>query len=114
MDEPTCPGCRELRERIAQLEARLRELEARLGQNASNSSIPPSANTPQAPAPVQKKPSGRKPGGQPGHDARLRVRLPADRLTEPIVHYLPQRCQACDHELPQEASADDPPPRWHQ
>jgi len=114
MDEPTCPGCRELRERIAQLEARLRELEARLGQNASNSSIPPSANPPQAPAPVHKKPTGRKPGGQPGHDARLRVRLPADRLTEPIVHYLPQRCQACDHDLSQEASADDPPPRWHQ
>jgi transposase len=114
MDEPTCPGCRELRERIAQLEARIRELEARLGQNASNSSIPPSANPPQAPAPVQKKPTGRKPGGQPGHDAHLRARLPAERLTEPIVHYLPQRCQACDHDLPQEASADDPPPRWHQ
>ena len=114
MDEPSCAGCRELLNRVAELEARLRELEARLGQNASNSSMPPSANPPQAPPPVLKKPTGRKPGGQPGHQAHLRARLPAERLTEPIVHYVPQICEACHDDLPQLPTADDPEPRWHQ
>ena len=114
MDEPTCPGCRELLKRVAELEAKLRELEARLGQNASNSSIPPSANPPQAPPPVVKKPTGRKPGGQPGHPAHLRARLPAERLTEPTVHYLPKVCEACQHALPAAPGLDDPEPRWHQ
>ena len=114
MDEPTCAGCRELLKRLAELEAKLRELEARLGQNASNSSIPPSANPPQAPPPVVKKPTGRKPGGQPGHTAHLRARLPAERLTEPTVHYLPKACEACQHELPAAPGPDDPEPRWHQ
>jgi len=114
MDEPTCPGCRELLKRVAELEAKLRELEARLGQNASNSSIPPSANPPQAPPPVVKKPTGRKPGGQPGHTAHLRARLPAERLTEPIKHYLPKVCEACQHKLPTTPGPNDPEPRWHQ
>jgi transposase len=100
--------------RVAELEAKLRELEARLGQNASNSSIPPSANPPQAPPPVVKKPTGRKPGGQPGHTAHLRARLPAERLTEPTVHYLPEVCEACHDDLPAVPGPDDPEPRWHQ
>jgi transposase len=100
--------------RIAELEKRLRELEARLGQNASNSSIPPSANPPQAPPPVTKKPTGRKPGGQPGHDAHLRERLPPERLTEPTEHYVPDICAACQDDLPQAPGPDDPEPRWHQ
>lgn len=119
--DSTCPGCRERDERIAALEqqvgaltARLRELEARLCRNASNSSMPPSANPPEAPPPVQKTPTGRKPGGQPGHTAHLRARLPAERLTEPTVHYRPQRCEGCQHQLPVTPGPDDPAPRWHQ
>jgi transposase len=114
MDEPACAGCRELLKRVAELEVRLRELEAQLGRNASNSSIPPSANPPQAPPPVVKKPTGRKPGGQPGHPAHLRARLPAERLTEPTVHYHPEVCEACQHKLPTAAGPNDPEPRWHQ
>ena len=45
----------------------IEELQTRLGRNASNSSLPPSANPPGAPKPGGKKPSGRKVGGQPGH-----------------------------------------------
>jgi transposase len=67
MDQPTCAECRELLQRVAELEAKLRELQSRLGQNATNSSIPPSANPFQAPPPVVNKPTGHKPGGQPGH-----------------------------------------------
>ncbi len=128
MVEPLCQGCRERDARIAQLEQqvallteqlartleRVRDLEARLKQNASNSSLPPSANPPQAPPPVQKKPTGRKPGGQPGHSAHLRERLPAERLTEPIVHYRPPTCTTCQHPLPESAGPADPEPLWHQ
>jgi transposase len=114
MDEPTCAGCRGLLKRIAELEARLRELESQLGRNASNSSIPPSANPLQAPPPVRKKPTGRKPGGQPGHSAHLRVRLPEERLTEPTVHYWPEFCEACHDDLPVAPGPEDPEPHWHQ
>jgi transposase len=113
MDEPSCAGCRELLKRIAELDARLRDLEAQLGQNASNSSMPPSANPPHAAPPVRKQPTGRKPGGQPGHTAHLRVRLPFERLTE-RVHYLPEVCTACQDDLPELPGPDDPEPRWHQ
>jgi transposase len=119
--EPACQGCRERDARIAHLEqdlaelrAEFREMKARLGQNASNTSIPPSANPPQAPPPVIKKPTGRKPGGQPGHEAQLRKRLPPERLTEPTVHYLPSICEACQDDLPYMPGPDDPEPRWHQ
>src|SRR5437870_3109650 len=114
MDEPTCPGCREQLKRIGELEARIHELEAQLGRNASNSSIPPSANPPQAPPPVRKQPTGRKPGGQPGHTPHLRQRLPADRLTEPTVHYWPPTCESCHHPVPAVPRPDDPEPHWHQ
>jgi transposase len=126
--QPECPGCCErdaqiarlqqqvadLTEQLTRLATRIRELEARLGQNASNSSMPPSANPPQAPPPVRKQPTGRKPGGQPGHTAHLRTRLPPQRLTEPIVHYRPEICVACQHPLPTTPTPDDPAPRWHQ
>ena len=118
--EPECLGCRQRDERIAQLErqlaelaARLRDLEARLGQNASNSSIPPSANPPRRRRrSANNRPA--QPGGQPGHTAHLRQRLPADRLTEPVVHYRPTVCEACQHDLPTAPGAEDREPRWHQ
>ena len=126
--QPECPGCCErdaqiarlqqqvadLTEQLTRMTTRMRELETRLDQNASNSSIPPSANPPQAPPPVRKQPTGRKPGGQPGHTAHLRTRLPTQRLTEPIVHYRPEICVTCQHALPSTPASHDPPPRWHQ
>src|SRR5262245_55263234 len=75
MAKRDCPGCREPRRRVAELEALVRDLQARLGQNASNSSVPPSANPPAAPKPVAEEPIARKPGGQPGRAACQRVRL---------------------------------------
>lgn len=121
MSVPSCEGCRERDARLAVLEQqvaalldRVRDLEARLGQNASNSSLPPSANPPQAPPPVQKQATGRKPGGQPGHPVHLRLRLPPERLTEPTIHYRPTVCAACAHDLPQAPGPNDPAPRWQQ
>jgi transposase len=117
---PSCPGCRERdariaarEQRVAELEAQVRDLLARLGQNSSNSSLPPSANPPQAPKPVVKQPSGRKRGAQPGHLPHLRQRLPADRLRR-VVRYVPTHCGRCQAGLPAEPGPQDPEPRWHQ
>src|SRR5262245_5683036 len=120
MAEPSCPGCRErdaliasLLERIAALEQRVRDLEARLGQNATNSSVPPSADPPQAPKPVVKTPTGKKSGAQPGHTAHLKRRLPPERLTRTIP-LVPRHCERCREPLPADPGPDDPEPTWHQ
>jgi transposase len=120
MDAPSCPGCRERDARIAALERRVAELEAivrdllsRLGNNASNSSVPPSANPLGAPKPVRKPPTGRKPGGQPGHTPHLRQLLPLERVKE-IIRYVPTHCTHCQARLPAKESPDDPPPTRHQ
>jgi transposase len=108
-----CPGCRRLQKVVDQLQARVRELEARLGQNASNSSMPPSANPPHAPKPVVKEPTGRAPGAQPGHVPHQRPRLPAERLHQ-VIRHLPRFCRGCQQPLPAEPGPDDPEPAWHQ
>jgi transposase len=113
MAQRTCPGCRKLQRRVAELEALVRDLQARLGQNASNSSLPPSANPPAAPKPVVKEPTGRTPGGQPGHPATPPVRLPPDQVHD-VVRYLPTTCRTCQRPLPSEAGPHDPEPTWHQ
>src|SRR5438552_1515645 len=113
MSRSSCPGCRALRKRVAELEAIVRDLLAQLGRTASNSSVPPSANPPAAPKPVVKEPTGRAPGGQPGHAPCVRVRLPADRVQH-IVDHVPSTCDHCQHALPIDPGPTDPPPTWHQ
>lgn len=113
MAKPSCPGCQQRDARIAALERRVADLEARLGQHASNSSVPPSANPPAAPKPATKKPTGRAAGAQPGHAPCQRVRLPAERVTE-VIRYLPTHCRRCQAPLPADAGPEDPEPTWHQ
>jgi transposase len=120
MTPVACPGCQqrdaciqELEQRVAQLEAMLRDLQARLGTNATNSSLPPSANPPGAPKPVSKQPTGKKRGAQPGHPPLLRQRLPPQRVNRAVV-FAPQHCDRCHETLPALASPDDPEPTWHQ
>lgn len=120
MDVPSCPGCRERDVRIAKLEAEvaelrhlLRELQARLKQDASNSSLPPSANPPHGRKPVRKRKSARKRGGQPGHPAHLRERLPPERVDK-VVPFVPASCPDCGAALPRDAGPNDPEPTWHQ
>jgi transposase len=113
MAEQECQGCRELKRQVAELEAQLRDLQARLGLNASNSSLPPSANPPAAPKPVVKTPSGKKPGGQPGHPPQPRLRLPPQRVDH-VVHHIPDVCRCCQAPLPAQPGPLDPEPTWHQ
>jgi transposase len=120
MAASTCPGCLErdariaaLERRVAELEALVRDLTTRLGTNASNSSLPPSANPPGAPKPVTKKATGKKPGGQPGHSASLKRRLPPERLHH-VIPFVPAHCDRCHEPLPSHPAPDDPAPSWHQ
>src|SRR5947207_9760081 len=120
MGVAVCPGCQardariaELEGRVAALEATVRDLTARLGTNASNSSLPPSANPPAAPKPVVKKRTGKQGGGQPGHPGVSRLRLPPQRVAHTIP-LVPSHCERCRAALPAQAGPDDPEPSWHQ
>jgi len=120
MEPPACPGCRErdariaaLERRVAELEALVRDLSARLGTNACNSSLPPSANPPGAEKPVHKKASSRTRGGQPDHPPHLKALLPPERVTR--THRLvPDQCASCHAALPRHAGPGDPEPKRFQ
>jgi transposase len=60
---------------IEQLRQRIAELEARLVKDSHNSSKPPSSDPPfrKPPPRSQRRPSGRKPGGQKGHKGATRT-----------------------------------------
>jgi transposase len=113
MAEPSCPGCRALERRVAELEALVRELLAKLNTNASNSSTPPSANPLGAAKPVVKKKSRRRRGGQPNHPPHLKELLPPERVSR-TRHFLPERCTNCQAPLPRQAGPNDPEPKRFQ
>jgi len=96
----------ELEAIIEKLQARIIELEAKLGQNSSNSSRPPSSDTPQQRADRYPKRigSGRKRGAQRGHVGHRRELIPEDKVT--AVHdYYPKRCK-CGRRLRQDAAGE--------
>ncbi len=73
---------------------RIAQLERRLNRSSRNSSQPPSADGPSAPA--RSKDSSRRPrGAQPGHEGKGRGLLPAWAVDEVIEHW-PERC-SCGH-----------------
>jgi len=99
--------------RVQELEAQVRDLVAKLNTNASNSSLPPSANPLGAAKPVQKKKSARRRGAQPGHPPHLKQLLPPERVTH-TEHFRPAHCAGCQAPLPPEAGPDDPAPKRFQ
>jgi transposase len=79
-------------------EQRVAELEERLRINATNSSLPPSANPIGAPKPAGKRPTGRKRGGQIGHKGHGRELIPVEQVDETVVHR-PAVCEQCQASL---------------
>jgi transposase len=67
--------------RVAVLERENAELRARLGKDSSNSSKPPSSDSPYKSKPPVKR-GVRKPGGQPGHKGSTREWLPPEKVDE--------------------------------
>jgi len=101
-----CPACEVLRQKIADLQAKVVELEGKLAKSqktSRNSSKPPSTDIVK---PARKKSKGkRKIGGQPGHLPHQRSAFPIDQVDECIEYSWPS-CPDCGG--PVEAS-DEPP-----
>jgi transposase len=90
----------ELEAALAKALARIEVLEARLGQNSSNSSQPPSKDTPEQKRDRDKRtPSGRTRGGQPGHKPQRRELLPPEAVTR-VEDHRPAECEQCGVSLP--------------
>jgi transposase len=85
-----------LARQVAALTAQVADLVARLGQDSSNSHLPPSKDPPGARQRSLRKKTGRKPGGQAGHEGRtLQVVDAPDR----VVQHRPTACGGCGHDL---------------
>ena len=95
--------------RIAELKQRIVDLEARLKLNSTNSSKPPSSD----PIGLKRKPptppTGRKSGGQPGHTKAQRPLVPPEKLRS-STDCRPRSCRRCTSPL----LGDDPEPLIHQ
>lgn len=98
-----------LKDRIAELEAKVRDLEARLQLNSTNSSKPPSSD----PIGLKRKPpappSQRNRGGQPGHPKAFRPLVPPEKLRS-SRDCKPSSCRRCGHDL----HGEDATPLIHQ
>lgn len=93
MDEPACPGCRELLKQVAELKAQVAELTRKLAEalRAGKRQAAPFRKGPPKPDPQT---PGRKSGeahGTHGH----RPPPPPDQVTERLVAPLPDACPHC-------------------
>ena len=95
-----------MRARVQALQCRVQELQELLNQNSTNSSRPPSTDSPVVKRRPPRASSGRKPGGQLGHERRQRPLLPPDH-TEVLK---PRHCRRCGYTL----IGEDPKPLKHQ
>ncbi len=97
MEEPTCPGCRALLQRIAQLEAQVAELTRRL-EDALRAGKRQAAPFRKGPAKAQPQTPGRKSGdahGRHGH----RPEPPPEQINECHEAPLPHACPHCQGRL---------------
>ncbi|MFY0577932.1 DUF6444 domain-containing protein [Cystobacter fuscus] len=89
---------KELEAQVKVLTRRVAELEARLRRNSTNTSKPPSSDSPGVRRPPR-EPTGRRPGGQPGHESHLRELLPPEQVDRFIEVPAPERCTRCNGKL---------------
>jgi transposase len=90
-----------LEEKAAEVESLKTEVAAlreRLGQNSSNSSLPPSSDAPRHCRPARREPSGRKRGAQAGHRGTGRSLKPAEEV-DGVVDLRPERRARCGRRL---------------
>ncbi len=91
---------------IERLQARVAELERRLGENSSNSSKPPSSDSPaDRQGRPKDAPSGRPRGGQRGHKGHKRTFLP-EKQVRSSTDCFPLACRRCGDALPKRRDAD--------
>lgn len=99
-------------EQVALLRAEVDELKRLLGRDSSNSSLPPSRDSPDArkkrPA---KKRSGRRQGGQPGHPGKHRPMVADPDRT---VEHWPSACAGCGEPIGDQDRVGDGDPVCHQ
>lgn len=81
-----------LRQRITELEARLKALEDRLAQDSQNSSNPPSSDSFGRRTKSQRTKSGKAPGGQKGHKGKT-LKMVSD--PDEVVLHLVEACSEC-------------------
>lgn len=93
MDEPACPGCRELTKRVAELEALVAELTRKL-EDALRAGKRQAAPFRKGPPKAQPKPPGRKSGDQHGTHGH-RPPPPPDQIHECHEANLPDACPQC-------------------
>ena len=90
----------ELQEIIAAKDAQIAALTARIEElthkkNSGNSSIPPSSERLNKPAPKSLRVrSGKSAGGQPGHKGSG---MKIDREPDEVIEHLPKQCEGCPH-----------------
>ena len=94
---------------IMELRQCIAQLEARLNQTSQNSSKPPSSDPPQAKPRAAKDPTGRKSGGQPGHEGHGRKLKPESEVDQ-IIDVRPEQCEQCGTLL----LGEDPEPERRQ
>ena len=88
------------------LRAENADLKRRLGENSSNSSKPPSSDSPaDRQARPKDAPSGNPRGGQRGHKGHKRTFLPANRVRS-STDCFPAQCRRCGDALPKRRDAD--------
>jgi len=104
MDEPACPGCRDLLKRVAELEGRIAELTRRL-EEALRAGKRQAAPFRKGPPKAQPQTPGRKAGeahGAHGH----RPLPPPEQINECHQAQLPDACPHCQGRLVETATAE--------
>jgi transposase len=95
--------------RIAKLEEENRYLKEQIARNSSNSSFPPSSNSPANKVEKHTQKSEKKRGGQKGHPGYKRELIETEKCQK-VIDYIPQECSKCANKL----EGKDPSPYRHQ